>query len=201
MPAIRIRIREIIIAIAAIAVLAAFFRPEAHKDPVLFSVVVGALIVGALVQLLIYATSRLDLSRLFRNEVKSSNREARVEPTWVRFHIRTIMVVIAAVAALLGVARALTTSGLIEQAGVQELTLFVVLKLPWPVRELYGAKFYDAKVSLTDVVGLVATTIALVFIMVSWSRYRRSRHALASGQPSSLEPGARSKLGGQESVG
>jgi hypothetical protein len=56
------------IAIAAIAVLATFFRPEAHKDPALLSVIYGALIVAALVQLVIYAIGCLDFSAPGRRE-------------------------------------------------------------------------------------------------------------------------------------
>jgi hypothetical protein len=46
-----------IIAIAALAIPATFFRPDAHNDPPYLSVLYGAAIVAGLVQLLIYVIS------------------------------------------------------------------------------------------------------------------------------------------------
>jgi hypothetical protein len=50
-----------IIAIAALAVPTAFFRPDAHDDPTFLSVAYCAIIVAGFVQLLIYAISLVSL--------------------------------------------------------------------------------------------------------------------------------------------
>ncbi len=59
---IRFRVRSLIIAVAALAIPAAFFRPDAHNDPPFLSVVYSAIIVAGLVQLLIYAISLLQIT-------------------------------------------------------------------------------------------------------------------------------------------
>ena len=58
----RFRTRSLILAIAALAIPAAFFRPDSHNDPVFVSVVYCAFIVAGLVQLLIYAISLLEIT-------------------------------------------------------------------------------------------------------------------------------------------
>jgi hypothetical protein len=50
-----------IIAVAALAVPAAFFRPDADNDPTFLSVTFCAIIVAGFVQLLIYAVSLVSL--------------------------------------------------------------------------------------------------------------------------------------------
>ena len=80
MPAIRIRTQTMIFAIAAIAVLFAFFRPQANEDPILLSVVYGGFIVGVLVQSVIYAIGLLDFTALHPKESQSSTLEAGFEP-------------------------------------------------------------------------------------------------------------------------
>jgi hypothetical protein len=61
MAPIRFRVRSIIIAIAAIAVPTAFFRPDAHTDPEFLSVTLCAILVAGFIQLLIYAMSLVSL--------------------------------------------------------------------------------------------------------------------------------------------
>jgi hypothetical protein len=53
----RFRVRSLIFGIAALAVPAAFLRPDSHNDPTFVSVVYCAIIVAGFVQLLIYAIS------------------------------------------------------------------------------------------------------------------------------------------------
>ena len=71
MLSIRVRIRTIMIAMPALAVLEVFLRPEANRDPVFLSATYGALIVAGLVQLLIYAIGFLDLSGPIPREGRS----------------------------------------------------------------------------------------------------------------------------------
>ena len=80
MPPIRVRIRTIIIVFPVLAVLEAFFRPEANRDPVYLSVMYGAMIVAGLVGLLIYAISLLDFSGPIPDESQSLNPEAGMGP-------------------------------------------------------------------------------------------------------------------------
>ncbi len=79
MQAMRVRTQTMIIAIAAIAVLFAFFRPQANEDPVLLSVVYGAFIVGVLVHSVIYAIGLLDFTAPHLKESPSSTLEANFE--------------------------------------------------------------------------------------------------------------------------
>ncbi len=74
MPHLRSRVRTLLLALPAIAVLAAFFRPEAHKDPMLLSVLYGTLITVGLVRLLIYAVSLLDFSGPVPKEAESATK-------------------------------------------------------------------------------------------------------------------------------
>jgi hypothetical protein len=53
----RFKVRALIIAIAALAIPAAFFRPDSQSDPTFLSVIYCAIIVAGFVQLLIYAIS------------------------------------------------------------------------------------------------------------------------------------------------
>jgi hypothetical protein len=53
----RFRVRALIIAIGALAIPAAFFRPDSQNDPTFLSVIYCAIIVAGFVQLLIYAIS------------------------------------------------------------------------------------------------------------------------------------------------
>ncbi len=53
----RFRVRALIIAIAALAIPAAFFRPDSQNDPTFLSVMYCAIIVAGFVQLLIYVIS------------------------------------------------------------------------------------------------------------------------------------------------
>jgi hypothetical protein len=53
----RFRVRSLIVGIAALAIPAAFLRPDSHDDPTFVSVVYCAIIVAGFVQLLIYAIS------------------------------------------------------------------------------------------------------------------------------------------------
>jgi hypothetical protein len=61
MARIRFGVRSLIIAVAALSVPAAFFRPGADHDPTFLSVTYCAIIVAGFVQLLIYAMSLVSL--------------------------------------------------------------------------------------------------------------------------------------------
>ena len=76
----RVRMQTMFIAIAAIAVLFAFFRPQANEDPVILSVVYGAFIVGILVHSVVYAIGLLDFTAPHLKESQSSTLEAGFEP-------------------------------------------------------------------------------------------------------------------------
>jgi hypothetical protein len=82
MAPIRFRVRSMIIAIAALAVPAAFFRPESHHDPAFLSVMYGAVIVAGCVQLVIYVISLVQLktSRDLISETGKSPDQAGLEP-------------------------------------------------------------------------------------------------------------------------
>jgi hypothetical protein len=58
----RFRVRALIIAISALAIPAAFFRPDSQNDPTFLSVIYCAIIVAGFVQLLIYAISLVRIS-------------------------------------------------------------------------------------------------------------------------------------------
>jgi hypothetical protein len=58
---IRFRTRTNFIAIVAIAILAAFFRPDSHNDPTILSVAYCAVIVAGLIELLLYIIRLLRL--------------------------------------------------------------------------------------------------------------------------------------------
>ena len=58
----RFRVRSLIIAVAALSIPAAFFRPDAHNDPPFLSVAYSAIIVAGLVQLLLYAISLVQIT-------------------------------------------------------------------------------------------------------------------------------------------
>jgi hypothetical protein len=57
----RFGVRSLIIAVAALSVPAALFRPDANHDPTFLSVMYCAIIVAGFVQLLIYALSLVSL--------------------------------------------------------------------------------------------------------------------------------------------
>ncbi len=62
MPPMRFRTRSLILAVAALAIPAAFFRPDSYNDPPFLSVAYCAIIVAGLVQLLIYAISLVQIT-------------------------------------------------------------------------------------------------------------------------------------------
>jgi hypothetical protein len=77
---IRFRTHTMIFAIAAFAVLAAFLRPDARNDPPFLVVTYCTLIVGTLVQLLIYAISLVDFSWPIPKDGQSSGPDDGVGP-------------------------------------------------------------------------------------------------------------------------
>jgi hypothetical protein len=80
MPQIRFRTRTMMIAIAALAVLVAFFRPAARNDPPFLIVTYCTLIVGTLVQLVIYAISLVDFPWPISKDDQSSGPDDAVGP-------------------------------------------------------------------------------------------------------------------------
>jgi hypothetical protein len=58
----RFRVRSMLIVIASLALLAAFFRPDAHHDPAFLSAMYAAILVAGCVQLLIYAIGRVPIT-------------------------------------------------------------------------------------------------------------------------------------------
>jgi hypothetical protein len=79
----RFRVRALIIAISALAIPAAFFRPDSQNDPTFLSVIYCAIIVAGFVQLLIYAISLVRISTADDLDPESGQlSEVKVGPKW-----------------------------------------------------------------------------------------------------------------------
>jgi hypothetical protein len=210
MPAIRMRTRTFILALTAIAAAVACCGLDPHEDPVFLSIICGTLIVGSLVLSAIYGVSCLALAAAFLKKIRRSNRESRAGPG--RFRIRTIMLVIAVFAILIGFLRDSITEIRIPPCWVEidgtDLRFVADLVEEWrPDHAPWSTShnLYEIRVPLLKTVAIAS---ALVALMLYCRRNTRKRYRLLGARMSDrastvcardVEPGP--PRGGRESVG
>jgi hypothetical protein len=212
MPAIRIQTRTTILAVAAIAVVAACYCLDAHNDPILLSVMCGALVVGALVQSAICGISCIDFSAAFLKKVQSSILQAGVGSMRGRFRIRTIMFVIAVIAILIGFLRDSITEIRIPPCWVEidgtDLRFVTDLVEEWRpdhARWSTSHNLYEIRVPLPKTVAIASALLALILYC---RRNTRKRYRLLGAPMSDRASTVCSRdvergppRGGRESVG
>ncbi len=210
MLAIRMGTRTFILALAAIAAAAACCYMDPHEDPVFLSIICGTLIVGSLVLSAICGVSCLALAAAFLKKVRRSNRESSVGPG--RFRIRTIMLVIAVIAILIGFLRDSITEIRIPPCWVEidgtDLRFVTDLVEEWRpdhARWSTSHNLYEIRVPLSKTVAIASALLAL---MLYCRRNTRERERLLGASMSDrdstvcardVEPGP--PRGGRESVG
>jgi hypothetical protein len=161
-------------------------------DPILLSVMCGALVVGALVQSVICGMSCINFSAAFLKKAQSSILHALVGSMRGRFRIRTIMFVIAVIAIVIGFLRDSIVATPIAHCWVEndgwDFWFVTDSVETGPTSHARSYPTHDLHKTHVPLLQVVATGSALLALVLFYHRKRRRRARLRGRSTGATSP-------------